>query len=401
MTSSSSKEKETAHFLKFKGHSIVLRIEKKCSKQKKSLAINPVTKKPYVVWFVNNTSPSSGSGTFESPFPTLIQAQDASAPNDIIYVFTGDGTDKGMSAGIILQKGQQLLGSSISHHIKTTLGIVEIPAQAQGLPTISNTLVTIPIGKSVVRMSAGHNVVSGFNLVDNYGGGTGGADISAGIYIEAGLDYLVKHNTMSTFSLHGGGNCLNIYGGGNVTVKENTFIGRDTGDTYGVNLLPFLNPIQGFFRFEKNLFTGANATSGLDRGIDLEPTTANSYSKGIIGDIKLFVIENISNSQANTSEDDMAGIEIIAYANAENPITVDIIGNYITMPVGMVTPPPPLTKAGIIVASFGPGTLIATLHKNVSLNIPPAPGYRFNNNGNTADLQLKMGYDNFGTSSGP
>ena len=86
-----------------------------------------------MVWFVNNTSPAPGSGTFESPFPTLIQAQDASAPNDIIYVFTGDGTDKGMNAGIMLQKGQQLFGASINHTIKTTMGHVKIPAQVDGI----------------------------------------------------------------------------------------------------------------------------------------------------------------------------------------------------------------------------------------------------------------------------
>ena len=61
-------------------------------------AINPATGKPWTVWFVDNTSHSAG--TYGSPFPTLLQAQNASAPNDMIYVFPGDGTTKGMDKGI-------------------------------------------------------------------------------------------------------------------------------------------------------------------------------------------------------------------------------------------------------------------------------------------------------------
>jgi hypothetical protein len=120
-------------------------------------AIDPATGKPWQVWFVNNTS--SSAGTYQSPFPTLAMAQAASSPNDIIYVFPGDGTTKGMNTGIALQNGQKLFGSSVAHKIKTTKGKITIPTFSATAPTITNTA-------SVVTLASG-NEVSGMNIVVN------------------------------------------------------------------------------------------------------------------------------------------------------------------------------------------------------------------------------------------
>lgn len=118
-------------------------------------AINPFTGDPYFVWFVDNTS--SSDGTYESPFPTLIQAQTASAPYDLIYVFPGDGTDKGMDAGILLQDNQQLLGSGTPVTLPTTEGTIVIPAQTSGGPLITF------VGSAVVTL-ANNNVISGMHI---------------------------------------------------------------------------------------------------------------------------------------------------------------------------------------------------------------------------------------------
>ena len=120
-------------------------------------AIDPATGKPWQVWFVDNTSRSAG--TFQSPFPTLAQAEAASSPNDIIYVFPGDGTTTGMDTGITLQDGQKLFGSSITHKIKTTKGKITIPTFSATPPTITNTT-------SIVTLANG-NEVSGMNIVVN------------------------------------------------------------------------------------------------------------------------------------------------------------------------------------------------------------------------------------------
>ncbi len=114
-------------------------------------AINPATGKPWTVWFVDNTSHSAG--TYGSPFPTLLQAQNASSPNDMIYVFPGDGTTTGMDAGITLQDGQSFFGSGIKQHIRTTKGKMTIPTFSQGMPMMAGGVTT---GNS--------NVISGFNV---------------------------------------------------------------------------------------------------------------------------------------------------------------------------------------------------------------------------------------------
>ena len=401
-SSSSDEKKKNAHFLKFKGHSIILSI--KCDKGKKTIAINPKTKQPYVVWFVNNTSPAPGLGTFESPFPTLVQAQNASAPNDIIYVYTGDGTDKGMNAGIALQQGQLLFGASIDQTIKTTVGHVTIPARSTGLPTISNTNSTfVSTSFNVVLLQFDDNTVSGLNLVDNIGGAhlDSFLDQSGGVRVNKGFNYLITNNTISTFNNatleQPGGIGVDIFGGGNVTVTKNTVIGRDATNaiTFGVWMRSAVAPFQKSFVFNKNLFTGADANSGLNAGfviaiIPFSPTFGN------VGDVNISITDNICNSQTNTGNDHGTGIFINSFPVVDTSIHVDIKGNYITIPAGIEFP-----TAGIQLIGNGPGPTIASLHRNVSLTIPPTPGYIFSNSGNPANLILDMGYDNFGTSSGP
>ena len=94
--------------------------------------IDPQTHDPFFFMFVNNTSGSNG--TIEDPFPTLVQAQNASKPGDIIYVFPGDGTTMGYDAGIRLKDFQRLHGASFP----LTLVGATIPAQSKKMPTITN-----------------------------------------------------------------------------------------------------------------------------------------------------------------------------------------------------------------------------------------------------------------------
>src|SRR5579863_768947 len=171
-------------------------------------AINPVTGDPWVFWFVNNTS--SSAGTIESPFPTLLQAQNASSPNQAIYVFPGDGTTKGMSTGIVLQNGQLFLGASVNQPISTTLGKITIPPQASTLPTITNTL-------GDVVLLASNNTVSGFNIPVNFTNGNGITGI--------GINNLLA--SQNTFVTHiSGTNGINLINpSGTVTVSNSTFNG--------------------------------------------------------------------------------------------------------------------------------------------------------------------------------
>lgn len=126
-----------------------------------TVAIDPLTNAPFRFIFVDNTS--SSLGTFESPFPTLLEAQNASNPHDIIYVFPGDGTSTGMNAGITLKDYQLILGSGRPYDLLTTAGNVTIPALTVALPLVTN------VGGNVVTL-ANRNAVSGLHIGEsNFG----------------------------------------------------------------------------------------------------------------------------------------------------------------------------------------------------------------------------------------
>lgn len=100
------------------------------------LAINPLTHAPYYFVFVNNTS--SSEGTFESPYPSLLLAQEHSSANDIIYLFPGNGTTTNMDQGIVLKPSQKLWGSAIFHNLQTEQGQVTIPQMSSIAPQVTN-----------------------------------------------------------------------------------------------------------------------------------------------------------------------------------------------------------------------------------------------------------------------
>jgi trimeric autotransporter adhesin len=126
-------------------------------KHKKSVAIDPLTGQPYFFWFVNNLSHSDG--TFESPFPMLVQAQNVSSPNDVIYVYPGDGTTTGMESGIILKENQKLFGAGIDQQLQTTAGMITIPALASGYPKITTS------SGSTIITCANNNELSGLHVI--------------------------------------------------------------------------------------------------------------------------------------------------------------------------------------------------------------------------------------------
>ena len=120
-------------------------------------AVDPVTGKPYYFVFVDNTSNSLG--TYESPYPTLALAQAYSKQGDIVYVFPGDGTTRGMDAGIRLKENQKFWGSGTIHTLETVQGAISIPAHSATAPKITN-----PDGDAITLAST--NQVSGFTITD-------------------------------------------------------------------------------------------------------------------------------------------------------------------------------------------------------------------------------------------
>ena len=120
------------------------------------IAINPATGGNYHLIFVDNTSGSTGS--FESPFPTLAQAENNSRPGDIIYVFPGDGTTTGMDQGIFLQSSQRFQGSGRRMNLRG----ISVPAQTTNWPRITNILA----GGNGIEIFFTNATVDGFIIQD-------------------------------------------------------------------------------------------------------------------------------------------------------------------------------------------------------------------------------------------
>lgn len=138
-------------------------------KHKHPIAINPETNSPYFFVFVDNTS--SSKGTFESPFPSLLLAQNNSSPHQIIYTFPGDGTTTNMDQGIVLQPSQKFWGSGVSHSLETKQGWITVPQMSAIGPQITNTNL---LGVGAILSS--HNEISGIAFTETSGNAIQGID---------------------------------------------------------------------------------------------------------------------------------------------------------------------------------------------------------------------------------
>lgn len=178
-------------------------------------AINPLTGLPYSLLFVDNTSHSAG--TFESPYPTLAEAEAASSSGDIIYVLPGSGTYT-MSQTLTLKSGQMLLGASIEHLIPTTLGTISIPAMAETVPNITNSagdVITLSnnntiSGLSITTAAEISNGLTGTDISNLFVNQTlflSTADMNNGIFLSnPSGTVVVESSTFDGFSSMGGGN---------------------------------------------------------------------------------------------------------------------------------------------------------------------------------------------------
>lgn len=149
--------------------------------QKRTLtAKNPITGEPLFFIHVNNLASPLGGGTFESPYSTLLTAQNNSQAGDIIYVNAGDRSFIGMDQGFTFKDRQQLLGSGIIQTVSTNKGVIDIPALTPGIhPTITNLNA---LGNGVDL--ANNNVLSGFNISGPPGHGVFASGVTSGSTIK-------------------------------------------------------------------------------------------------------------------------------------------------------------------------------------------------------------------------
>lgn len=238
-----------------------------------TIAIDPETGAPIFFIFVNNTSNSSG--TFESPYPTLAQAQNNSAPNNIIYVYPGDGTTTGMDSGITLKANQKFWGSGISHLIQTTDGLITIPAQSIVSPTITNT--DIDTDGNAITLAT-NNAISGFTITSAINDaiyGTDAQNLDVTFCSFSNINTYAIESTFSTdasisisnneFSNNSNGIFLTLNGTSNVICTENTFTGQTSVSSVPIEIIANNNTLTTLI--ENNLFD-SNTTGSIRFGLN-------------------------------------------------------------------------------------------------------------------------------------
>jgi len=278
---------------------------------KREKAINPATDNPWVVWFVNNTSNSAG--TFESPFSTLLAAQNASSPNDMIYVFPGDGTTNGMNAGITLQDGQNFFGSGIKQKFATKQGTITIPAMSSRNPSITN-------GGDVVDVGSG-NIVSGFNI--------SAIPAADAIFSPAPINGITITNNVITLGADSRG--VEVTGVGTFIITNNQITGPIGASSRGIQVFAK----EGF----SNGVISNNFVSGLDFGITVLNVSGNRANFD-------FTI------QGNTVTGfDTEGIDSFLSGNSTLRIVNNTVTTSIGTTIGIHVADDPTTTAGNVMIS--------------------------------------------------
>ena len=264
--------------------------------RKNSVAIDPATGLPYFFVFVDNTS--SSEGTYESPYPTLIQAQDNSSPNDILYVFPGDGTTTGMDSGIALQASQKFWGSGTSHPIQTSVGTISIPAQSNSSPTITNTNIHTE-GNAITL--ATNNAISGFTITSAITDAIFGADPQnleiSSCTIENTTRFAIETSfsgdasisiTNNQFLNNTNGVILALDGTSTVVCSDNTFQGQTSMSSFPLQISADSNIFAAYI--ENNIFTYnttgsiiVNLTNVINADLIVSNNTITNNGTGALG----------------------------------------------------------------------------------------------------------------------
>ncbi len=247
-------------------------------KKQNRIAINPATGQPFFFVFVDNTS--SSMGTYKSPYPSFAQAQENSSPNDIIYVFPGDGTTTGMDSGITLKANQKLWGSSVSHLIQTTKGKITLPAQSSTAPIITNTNINTE-GNAITL--ATNNAISGINITSAMNDAIYGVDPQS---LE--ISYCTIENT-TTYAVE-----ASFSGAASISLTNNQFLNNVNGvflDLSGTSAVACSN----------NTFKGQTSISSVPLEISADSNALsvqienNAFSDNTTGSIR-FNFNNVTDA---------------------------------------------------------------------------------------------------------
>ena len=218
-------------------------------------------------WYVESLAPANGKGTRNSPFNTLVAAENASKAGDTIVILRSPAGTPPLDGGIQLKAKQTLVGDGPK--------VIGRPAAAS-LPRIANT--TTRLEGDAVRVATGVEVKNLRIVTSRHGAIYGldagdveiiGNDVTAA---NASCDAPGGHWVAGAIMLDAGAKVSPVRIEGNMVRDINcpgdgiTLRGNGTGAIHG--------------EFVKNTVTRVRASTGIGMGVvsrDSSKVTANSY----------------------------------------------------------------------------------------------------------------------------
>lgn len=338
-------------------------------------------KKRVKIWFVNNTNPKPGNGSYKNPFSTLLAAQKASKKGDIIFVFPGDNTTKGMDQGFIMKNGQRLLGAGVHHRIDFPQKKLIIHAPSTTLPRITNT------NGSVVIL-ANSCEVSGMNIVNiKNADGILGGDPNPDDPLTLGVkNTIIRKNFIGTLGSFDHSVVVNgaIYlpnCQGKLIIQKNYILNvigaiENIGQGQGIRLHNRNLPVSSHVIIKKNIVSNISAT-----GIALVHNSPKGKVKALVSDNIVFNIGQIGNGFSigtdrpnaggllcvkvikNFCQNIHAGVNLLVQSTGTASVKAQVIDNLLTrsgvLDSGMTLP-------GFTGAAFDDSYFCLKLVKNFS-----------------------------------
>jgi hypothetical protein len=266
-----------------------------------------------------NLAAGTGNGTAESPFGSLEQARAINNPGvsivDIQPRNDGTGTNLTMNGAFALFNYEHIWGTTVSHSIATTAGIITLPASTPGLalPLVSNGNIT---ANGTVFALASVDEISGLHIS---GSNLNGTVFGNGITNPGGpiVDFNINQNQFTSYN--------------NAVFLQNAF-----GD--GSSLHLNANVISG------NTATGTSGTS--QNGFEIINTTPGSLTVNVSGNTSTanmgdgFLFEtaaagttiNAAFTNNTSSQNGMTGIHVEAAGGTFN--VESFTGNTVTNNMG-------------------------------------------------------------------
>lgn len=206
------------------------------------------------VWYVRNNASSGGLGRSGDPFDTLAEAETASAANDIIYVFFGNGTTSNQSLGIALKSGQRLIGEGVA---------LAVPVSVNGGPN-PTVLRAAGMQPMLDHTTAGSSAVSATDVIPaeiaglNLAGNTNAIDWTTNAAFAGSGTLLIHDNTVRAAGAEG----IDLNAGGTGSIALGVYENLMTATGNALDIMR-TNGTLTITTFHDNLVSGNTVGTGI------------------------------------------------------------------------------------------------------------------------------------------